>query len=126
LPGQDLTWGVRHGDVTLDNILVGQGGDLGLHDFDRSGAGLLAADLTGVRSTAQWPAFLAGYLEHRPLTRVDLQAIPVLQVAELIANLRFHLVHKVALFGAETRGEGWVERELASLRDIAQQRPPRA
>lgn len=112
-----MTWGVRHGDVSLDNVLETDG-ELSLHDFDRAGPGWLAADLTGVRATDHWPAFLAGYTESRGLTPEDLRAIPALQVVALIANLRFHLVDKPLVFGSESRGEGWVDRELASLRDL--------
>ena len=119
LTGQGMTWGVRHGDVTLDNVLVGSDG-LVLHDFDRAGAGELGADLTGVRATEQWPAFLDGYQQHRRLTAADLEAIAPLHVVALIANLRFHLVDKAAMFGTETRADGWVDRELGSLREMAE------
>lgn len=112
----DMTWGVRHGDVTLDNVHR-VGGDLVLHDFDRSGPGWLAADLTGVRATVHWPAFLDGYLGLRSLSSADLAALPWLRIADLISNLRFHLVDKSLIRGVESRSEGWVERELASLRD---------
>jgi Ser/Thr protein kinase RdoA (MazF antagonist) len=112
-----MTWGVRHGDVTLDNLHVTDAG-LALHDFDRSGPGWLIADLTGVQATPHWEAFLSGYQKRRSVTEPDLAALPALQAAGLIANLQFHLVDKPRIFGSESRGEGWVERELASLRDL--------
>jgi Ser/Thr protein kinase RdoA (MazF antagonist) len=112
-----MTWGVRHGDVTLDNLhTIGAG--LALHDFDRSGPGWLVADLTGVQSTPHWDAFLNGYQQLRALTEPDLAALPALQAAGLIANLQFHLIDKPRIFGSESRGEGWVERELVSLRGL--------
>ena len=112
-----MTSGVRHGDVTLDNVLLTPAG-LALHDLDRSGPGWLAADLTGVRQTDHWPAFLAGYRRVRPVTAADVEALPALQVVALVDNLRFHLVDKPQVFGTESRAEGWVERELASLRAL--------
>lgn len=111
-----MTWGVCHGDVTLDNVHVGAAG-LVLHDFDLSGPGWLADDLTGAFATPHWPAFEEGYREVRELTLADLEALPWLGITSRILNLRFHLVDKIELRGAESRSEGWVDRELAELRD---------
>jgi Ser/Thr protein kinase RdoA (MazF antagonist) len=115
---QGLDWGIRHGDISLDNVHRTDGG-LILHDFDLAGEGWRAADLTGVRGTAHWEAFLAGYTPHRPLAAPDLAAIGWLRVAGLIANLAFHLVEKPAIRGTESLTEGWVDRELTSLREFA-------
>jgi len=112
----ELTWGVRHGDVSLDNVLIDDG-VLTLHDFDLARPDRLVADLTGVRSTAHWSAFLLGYRSVGELSAVDLEALPALCVVDLVFNLRFHLVEKPLIFGSESRNEGWVERELSSLRE---------
>jgi Ser/Thr protein kinase RdoA (MazF antagonist) len=117
-----LTSGVRHGDVTLDNVHR-DGAVVHLHDFDLAGPGWLAADFTGVHATGHWQAFLDGYTGHSANTGrpspADLAALPWLRIVALIANLRFHLVDKVALRGSESVHEGWVDRELTSLRELA-------
>lgn len=112
---EGLSRGVRHGDVSLDNVLVTPEG-LNLHDFDLAGAGLLAADFCGVASTPYWRSFRAGYELHREIPAADLAAIDWLGVVGRIHNLHFHLVRKPAWCGTESRGEGWAAGELAELR----------
>ncbi|GAA1555650.1 phosphotransferase enzyme family protein [Kribbella lupini] len=107
--------GVRHGDVSMDNVLVAPDG-LNLHDFDLAGEGFLAADFCGVASTPYWQAFRDGYQRHREISTDDLAAIDWLGVAGRIANLHFHLVRKPQWYGTESRGEGWAAGELAELR----------
>jgi Ser/Thr protein kinase RdoA (MazF antagonist) len=112
LGGRELSWGIRHGDVTLDNIHhTGRG--LVLHDFDLAGPGWLAADLTGVHATPHWPAFAAGYATVRALP--DLSVLPWLEVCALISDLRFHLVEKPRYRGLESLAEGWADRDLARI-----------
>jgi Ser/Thr protein kinase RdoA (MazF antagonist) len=111
-----LRHGVRHGDVSLDNVLMTNSG-LTLHDFDLSGHGWPAADLVGALSTPHSAAFLEGYETIRPLQPVERRALPHLRVAELVRNLDFHLTDKAAIRGIESVGEGWVDAELAALRD---------
>jgi Ser/Thr protein kinase RdoA (MazF antagonist) len=60
LSARELSLGIRHGDVTLDNVHR-TGAGLVLHDFDLAGPGWLAADLTGVHAAQHWHAFAAGY-----------------------------------------------------------------
>jgi Ser/Thr protein kinase RdoA (MazF antagonist) len=107
--------GIRHGDVSMDNVLVTPEG-LNLHDFDLAGEGFLAADFCGVASTPYWPAFLDGYRRHREVPAADLAAIDWLGVVGRISNLHFHLVRKPQWYGTESRGEGWAAGELAELR----------
>ena len=114
----DLSRGVCHGDVSLDNILIGPAG-LTIHDFDLSAEGYRAADFTGAASTPNWESFQAGYTAKRPIPAADLEAIPWLAVVGSIANLRFHLVDKVLIRGTESVGEGWAEYELKALRQAA-------
>jgi Ser/Thr protein kinase RdoA (MazF antagonist) len=71
---QGLGWGVCHGDVTLDNILV-TGDGLSIHDFDVAAEGWRAADLTGVASRSFWDAFAGGYTSRRALSEGDVAAI---------------------------------------------------
>jgi Ser/Thr protein kinase RdoA (MazF antagonist) len=116
LAGHGLTWGIRHGDVTLDNLHRIPGG-LVLHDFDLAAPGWRAADLTGVWAFDHWEAFRAGYERVRTIRAVDLEALPWLGVIERVANLAFHLVDKPAIHGTESLSEGWVDRELDGLRE---------
>ena len=110
-----LTMGVRHGDVSLDNLVrIGEG--LALYDFDSSGHGPVAADFTGVAATEHWEAFLSGYRSSRLVTEDDLAALPWLSVVASVENLRFHLIDKAAWRGTQSREEGWVASELDSLR----------
>jgi Ser/Thr protein kinase RdoA (MazF antagonist) len=107
--------GVRHGDASLDNVHLTAGGGFLWHDFDLAAVGWRVGDLTGAYGGAHWPAFLEGYRTVRP---VDTDAVVALRVVELVRNLAWHLTAKVALRGSESIHEGWVERELASLRDL--------
>jgi Ser/Thr protein kinase RdoA (MazF antagonist) len=115
LGAREITWGIRHGDVTLDNIHRTERG-LVLHDFDLAGPGWLVADLTGVHATAHWHAFAAGYAAVRALP--DLSALPWLEVCALIGNLRFHLVEKPQYRGLESVAEGWADRDLARIDEL--------
>lgn len=113
-----LSWGICHGDVTLDNVMLTAQG-LSIYDFDLAGEGWRAADLTGVAATPHWDAFADGYTSRRDLAAVDLAAIPWLAVVGRIFNLRFHLVDKPLLRGTESTAEGWADGELAELRRAA-------
>jgi Ser/Thr protein kinase RdoA (MazF antagonist) len=115
LSTRELAWGIRHGDVTLDNVhRTGQG--LVLHDFDLAGPGWPAADLTGVHATRHWDAFAAGYAAEHVLP--DVSVLPWLEVCALISNLRFHLVDKPRYRGLESLTEGWADRELARIDEL--------
>jgi Ser/Thr protein kinase RdoA (MazF antagonist) len=114
----DLSRGVCHGDVSLDNILIGPDG-LTIHDFDLSAEGYRAADFTGAASTPNWESFKAGYTAKRPIPAADLEAIPWLAVVGSISNLRFHLVDKALIRGTESVHEGWADGELDGLREAA-------
>lgn len=114
---QGADWGICHGDVTMDNIHVTDQGVV-LHDFDLAREGWRVGDLTGVRTTPHWDAFADGYTQRRELRTADLAALPWLQVVDLVSNLHFHLVRKPATRGTESLTEGWVDRELDSLRRL--------
>lgn len=111
----DLEQGVRHGDVTLDNLLL-TGDGMIIYDFDQAGPGPLVDDLTGVAGTDLWPAFLAGYRTVRKLDDDQLAALPWLRIAVTLEHLDFHLIRKPAILGSETLGEGWVSGNLEALK----------
>ncbi len=114
LADQGLRWGTRHGDVSLDNIHVG---DAGVHfyDLDLAGPGWQVEDLTPPLATDFAEAFLAGYTAVRPLAPVELEALPWLRVLNIIENLHFHLIGKPAFQGTASLAEGWVEAGFESL-----------
>lgn len=118
LSTRELSWSIRHGDVTLDNIHRTDHG-LVLHDFDLAGPGWLAADLTSVHATPHWPAFAAGYAAVRALP--ELSVLPWLEVCALLSNLRFHMIEKPRYRGLESLTEGWVDRELARIDELHRQ-----
>ncbi|WP_152360779.1 phosphotransferase enzyme family protein [Microlunatus speluncae] len=107
--------GIRHGDVTLDNLLL-DGERLIIYDLDLAGPGPLVADLTGVGSTPHWPDFLAGYRSVRTFDDDQLRALPTLGLAATLDNLTFHVLDKPAFAGTESLAEGWVDGALAALR----------
>lgn len=110
-----LDRGVRHGDVTMDNVHRTDHG-LVIHDFDLAHVGWRVADLSSCLATPFASAFLAGYQEVRTVTPVDMDALPWLRVVESIENLAFHLTEKAVWRGTETLGEGWIEDGLTELR----------
>jgi Ser/Thr protein kinase RdoA (MazF antagonist) len=114
-----LDWGVRHGDVTLDNVHRTDAG-LVIHDFDLAHVGWRVADLTGCLATPFADAFLTGYTEIRAVGTADREALPWLRVVECIRHLAFHLTDKPEWRGTESLGEGWVDKGLADLRGAAQ------
>ncbi len=115
-----MDWGIRHGDVTMDNVHRTDAG-LVIHDFDLANVGWRVADLGSCLTTPFAEAFLAGYTDLRAIGTADMEALPWLRVVESIENLAFHLTEKAAWRGTETLREGWVEDGLAELRASANQ-----
>jgi Ser/Thr protein kinase RdoA (MazF antagonist) len=115
LAEQGLEWGIRHGDVSLDNVHLTSRG-LTIHDFDLAAEGWRVADLVGCLATPFAEAFLAGYTRVRELKPVELEALPWLTIVGDIGNLRFHVCEKTAWRGTESLSEGWVDGLLEGLR----------
>jgi Ser/Thr protein kinase RdoA (MazF antagonist) len=114
LAGRGLHRGIRHGDASLDNVHVSDSG-LHVYDLDLAGPGWQVEDLTPPSSTGFGDAFLAGYTAVRPLSPVELEALPWLRVMNCIQNLHFHLVGKPALQGTASLADGGVEAGLEAL-----------
>jgi len=119
LGDQGLRWGIRHGDPSLDNLHVTQGGDVYFYDFDLAGPGWQVEDLAGALSTDFADVFLDGYRSVRPLAEADLEALPWLRILAHVDNLKFHLIDKPAAMGSSTLTEGWVDRGFEGLLDAA-------
>ncbi|SDD98890.1 phosphotransferase enzyme family protein [Auraticoccus monumenti] len=119
LAKQGLRWGIRHGDASLDNIHVDEDGTVYFYDFDLAGPGWQIEDLAGAMSTEFAGPFLEGYVDERPLTEVDLTALPWLRILGHIDNLKFHLIDKPVAMGSSTLTEGWVDRGFEGLADAA-------
>jgi len=118
IAGAGLERGVCHGDVTLDNVHA-DGDRLVFYDLDCAGVNWLAADLSPVAATPQWPSFLAGYRTVRPFPDEAVEALPWLDVLLRVSYLHFHLYAKPAMRGTESLTEGWVDENLGQLRAAA-------
>jgi Ser/Thr protein kinase RdoA (MazF antagonist) len=116
----ELQWGVRHGDPSLDNVHVADG-EVHFYDLDLASVGWLAEDLTGATSTEFADVYLAGYASVRSLAEADLRALPWLQIIAAVHNLYFHLVSKPAFQGTSTLAEGWVDEFFADLERFARE-----
>ncbi|MDN5724694.1 MAG: phosphotransferase [Propionibacteriales bacterium] len=121
LAARGLRWGVTHGDASLDNLHVDERGVVHFYDLDLAGPGWQMSDLTGAMSTEFAAPFLAAYVAERPLSDVELAALPWLRILGHIDNLAFHLIDKPAAMGSATLAEGWVDRGFAGLADAAGQ-----
>jgi Ser/Thr protein kinase RdoA (MazF antagonist) len=118
IANEDIDWGVRHGDVTMDNVHRTEAG-LVIHDFDLAHVGWRVADLSSCLATPFAEAFRAGYTEVRAIGAADNAALPGLRVIESIGNLAFDLTEMAAWRGTESLDEGWLEDGLADLRTLA-------
>ena len=82
-----LDWGIVHGDLTLDNLHVGDDGSITFYDFDSSGQGWRGMELQGwavlgEESRSKLEAFLKSYQEVRGVNKNDIDASPYLQAAQ--------------------------------------------
>lgn len=121
LSAAGLRPGICQGDFSLDNVHVDNhvdnAGRLYLYDLDLAGPGWPVEDLTGALSTDFGDVFLEAYRSVRPLSPVELEALPWLGILATIDNLHFHLVRKPRTHGSESLTEGWVDRGFAALEE---------
>jgi Ser/Thr protein kinase RdoA (MazF antagonist) len=120
LISEGLDWGPVHGDATLDNLHVTEGGGIVLYDFDSGGPGWRALDLQGwsFRDPAYAPvrdAFLEGYADVRPVRPADLRAAPYLTVAADVWGIGIDLERRV-LSGGEDAAAEYLRERVAFLR----------
>jgi Ser/Thr protein kinase RdoA (MazF antagonist) len=117
-----LDWGPCHGDFSAGNFHLSDGDRVGIFDFDFCGPGWRSSDLAHVQWTAlfqgrqsTWTSFLDGYVSTRPLSRPDIDAIPLFHVARRLYFLSLHLVNATA-WGAGHNTGRYVRSEVAFFR----------
>jgi len=117
LIAQGMDWGICHGDFSLDNIHVTDGGFLVLHDFDYVACSWRAVDLHGVELSERgnWDAFLKGYTAIRSLSRADVAAGTYILATSYLRMMANELSLWTRWAGT-LRVSGWAEDELAWLR----------
>jgi len=84
---KDMSMGVCHGDMSLDNLNVTDNGIITFYDFDACGYGYLSFDLLGAYSVGKlydkerlWQAQLQGYMSFKGVSASDLEALPYLRI----------------------------------------------
>jgi len=98
-----------------------------LFDFDNAGAGWHSSDLATYRvrtpDDSEWHQFLEGYRTQRPIDQADLDALPLFMTMLRIYMLGFVAAHRHNTpWVAPMLKDGFIESELASLREWTQTR----
>lgn len=117
-----LTWTYCHGDCHGFNARINDAGEAVFFDFDDSGPGYLAYDLSvflwakvsfGRKLTGMWEAFIDGYRAVRPITPQDFEA-----AHRFVIVRHFWLMGEYASRAQEWGSEavGWIAREANFLK----------
>lgn len=121
LPLEKLEKGYCHGDFTFSNAHITDEGELTFIDFDFSGFGWRAYDLAVYKlalyfddKTTFWPFFLEAYQSVRPLSELDISAIPLFVMVRQMWAIGLHT--SIAHQWGEGYLEGFVNKELERLR----------
>jgi Ser/Thr protein kinase RdoA (MazF antagonist) len=128
-----LEWGACHGDLHNWNARVDEMGTIKLFDFDCGGPGFRAYDLAvywwGYTSSSEektddtvWHTFRDGYLEHCPVSRIDLDAIPLFVAARSIWFMGLYAVH-APVWGFNPIEDGFFTYGLRFLRRWKEEHP---
>jgi Ser/Thr protein kinase RdoA (MazF antagonist) len=112
-PASTLDWGFCHADLQGSHAHVDSEGKLTFFDFDCCGPGFRAYDLAVFRWISRlkeaeavwWEPFLRGYLEVRPLSDLDIQAIPWFVAGRYLWHVWLHTTN------AGDWGHGWLNEE---------------
>jgi Ser/Thr protein kinase RdoA (MazF antagonist) len=112
-PASALDWGFCHADLQGSHAHVDTEGKLTFFDFDCCGPGFRAYDLAVYRWISRlketeaiwWQPFLRGYLEVRPLSDLDIQAIPWFVAGRYLWHVWLHTTN------AGDWGHGWLNEE---------------
>jgi len=114
-----LSWGVCHGDLSLDNLHVVPNGRVMLFDFDSSCCGWRAWDVCnalGYGSPEHQDGFLRGYRGVSAFSREELSSVPYFVAADVLRMMADEVSRWAKWFGS-TRVEAWVDGKLTWLRE---------
>jgi Ser/Thr protein kinase RdoA (MazF antagonist) len=124
LPMDELEWGFCHGDLQGHHHHISDHGTLTFFDFDCCGYGIRAYDLAVFHwcfhqednQDVMWAAYRQGYQEVRPLTEVNLAAIPLFICARYTWHMGLH-TGNAADWGRDWLDDGYFDRALKKLHD---------
>ncbi|GAA2836416.1 homoserine kinase [Crossiella cryophila] len=121
LAGQGLDFGICHGDVSIDNVVIDADGRFAFYDFDLAAPGWRAWDHVRLyrfdRSSRSdlWDYFHQGYDEVRHLTPADLAALPYLDLVEQLWSTALELTLRVLPTGPRATA-AYLDERLTQLR----------
>jgi Ser/Thr protein kinase RdoA (MazF antagonist) len=98
-PEGALHFGLCHGDLHTNNVMLQPSGEIAIYDFDLCGYSWRAYDVATVwwsmprnkKGIAPWRAFVRGYTQHNSLTRQERKLMPWFVVLRHFELLNFHL-----------------------------------
>jgi Ser/Thr protein kinase RdoA (MazF antagonist) len=125
LPGSTLEQGVCHGDLQGFHHHIAPDGTMTFFDFDFCGFGYRAYDLSVFRWSGRlvdeelswWEPYLRGYREIRPVSDLDLQAIPLFVCARHIWHMGLHTANAHD-WGYGGLGDKYFDQRLQWLRAL--------
>jgi Ser/Thr protein kinase RdoA (MazF antagonist) len=120
--GAGLDWGPCHGDFGVKNMHLAADGTVTVLDFDFCGPGWRIYDFTSAYRAGLeqpknkiWDAFLKGYTAIRPISAVDLTAVPLFRALRSLAMLGV-FAENVAQWGVMPLSARKLNKQIAYFR----------
>lgn len=125
LPISALPHGFCHGDLQAYHCNVDDQGVMTFYDFDGCGPGAIAYDLAVFRwcgrlqeqETERWEPFLRGYQEVRPLSALEIEAIPAFVACRYLWHISVHTLNAPD-WGIDWLGDSYFDGRLKTLRQL--------
>lgn len=125
LPVEALEQGFCHGDLQGYHANVDTDGTFTFFDFDCGGYGYRAYDLAVFRWCARleqqedlrWEPYLRGYRQVRPISELDLRAIPLFVGARYLWHMGVH-TQNAPDWGCEWLNDKYFDEKLGFLRGV--------
>jgi Ser/Thr protein kinase RdoA (MazF antagonist) len=125
LPMEALPHGFCHGDLQGYHCNVAEDGALTFFDFDGSGPGPIAYDLGVFRwcgrleeqEEERWEHFLRGYQEVRPLTELEIKAIPAMVACRYLWHISVHTLNAPD-WGIDWLGDEYFDNRINTLKKL--------